>query len=149
MKKSEELKQEAQQEESYFAYMAKMNKSMREARLERFEDGYNEKLEINNCIVIPFNGSKIVIDTQTEKFGIVDYYPKANKILIRKDNKWITQGLRWINESLLKQFITSCEKWMKPQKDSRGSYDGLITPLGKQPTNFKFAQEISISDLYE
>ena len=102
MKKSEELKQEAQQEESDFAYMAKMNKSMREARLERFEDGYTEKLEINNCIVIPFNGSKIVIDTQTEKFGIVDYYPKANKILIRKDNKWITHGLRWINESLLK-----------------------------------------------
>jgi hypothetical protein len=46
MKKSEELKQEAQQEESDFAYMAKMNKSMREARLERFEDGYTEKLEI-------------------------------------------------------------------------------------------------------
>ena len=41
------------------------------------------------------------------------------------------------------------EKWMKPQKDSRGSYDGWITPLDKQPTNFKFAQEISISDLYE
>ena len=82
--------------------MAKMNKSMREARLERFEDGYAEKLESNNCIVIPFNGSKIVIDTHTENFGIVDYYPKANKILIRKDNKWITQGLRWINESLLK-----------------------------------------------
>lgn len=41
------------------------------------------------------------------------------------------------------------EKWMKPQKDSRGSYDGWIAPLEKQPTNFKFAQEISISDLYE
>ena len=41
------------------------------------------------------------------------------------------------------------EKWMKPQKDSRGSYDGWIAPLDKQPTNFKFAQEISISDLYE
>ena len=41
------------------------------------------------------------------------------------------------------------EKWMKPQKDSRGSYDGWITSLDKQPTNFKFAQEISISDLYE
>ena len=41
------------------------------------------------------------------------------------------------------------EKWMKPQKDSRGSYDGWIAYLEKQPTNFKFAQEISISDLYE
>lgn len=41
------------------------------------------------------------------------------------------------------------EKWMKPIKDRRGSYDGWIAPLEKQPTNFKFAQEISISDLYE
>ena len=102
MKKSEALKKEAQQEESDFSYMAKLNKSMREARLERFEDGYAEKLESNNCIVIPFNGSKVVIDTQTEKYGIVDYYPKANKILIRKDNKWLNQGLRWINDTLLK-----------------------------------------------
>jgi len=102
MKKSEELKIDAQKEENDFAYMAKKNKSMRESRLERFEDGYAEKLEFNNCIVIPFNGSKVVIDTQTEKIGIVDYYPKANKILIRKSNKWITQGLRWINDTLLK-----------------------------------------------
>ncbi len=102
MKMSEQLKKEAQQEESDFSYMAKMNKSIREARLERFEDGYAEKLESNKCIVIPFNGSKVVIDTQTEKYGIVDYYPKANKILIRKDNKWLTQGLRWINDTLLK-----------------------------------------------
>ena len=41
------------------------------------------------------------------------------------------------------------EKWMKPVKDSIGSYDGWIAPLEKQPTNFKFAQEISISELYE
>ena len=71
MKKSEELRIEAQQEESDFSYMSKMNKSMREARLERFEDGYIEKLEANNCIVIPFNGSKVVIDTQTSKYGIL------------------------------------------------------------------------------
>ena len=48
-----------------------------------------------------------------------------------------------------KKLYCDGEKWMKPQKDSRGSYDGLIAPLDKQPTNFKFAQEISISDLYE
>jgi hypothetical protein len=101
MKKSEELKIKAQQEENDFAYLSKMTKSMREARLERFEDGYAEKLESNNCIVIPFNGQKIVIDTQTNKYGVIDYFPKANKILIRKDNKWVLQGLRWINDKLL------------------------------------------------
>ena len=100
--KSEELKQKALTEENDFAYMAMMNKSIREARLERFEDGYTEKLEINNCIVIPFNGSKVVIDTQSQKYGVLDYYPKANKILIRKDNKWVSQGLKWINKNLIK-----------------------------------------------
>ncbi len=48
-----------------------------------------------------------------------------------------------------KKLYWNGEKWMKPRKDSRGSYDGWIAPLEKQPTNFKFAQEISISDLYE
>jgi hypothetical protein len=38
---------------------------------------------------------------------------------------------------------------MKPKKDVRGRYDGWITALDKQPTNFKYAQEISVSDLYE
>ena len=93
----------AQQEENDYAYMAKTNKSMREARLERFEDGYQEKLERNNCIVIPFNGSKVVIDTQSNEIGIIDYFPKSNKILLRKENNWITQGLKWINNNLLKQ----------------------------------------------
>lgn len=101
--KSEELKKEAQKEENDFSYMAKMNKSIRESRLERFEDGYAEKLESNNCIVIPFNGIKVVIDTQIEKFGIIDYYPKANRILIRKLNEWKSQGLKWINHNLLEK----------------------------------------------
>ena len=102
MKKSDELKQEAQQEESDFAYLGKMNKAIREARLEKFEDGYIEKLEAKNVLVVPFDGQKYILSTNNKKFPIVDYYPKANKILIRKGNKWITQGLRWINESLLK-----------------------------------------------
>ncbi len=98
---SEIIREDAQQEDNDLAYLGKMIKSMREARLERFEDGYKELLEKNNCIVIPFNGSKVVIDTQTDKFGIIDYFPKANKLLIRKKNKWETQGLKWINQNLI------------------------------------------------
>ena len=33
--------------------------------------------------------------------GIVDYYPRADRILIRKDNHWISDGLAWINQNLL------------------------------------------------
>jgi hypothetical protein len=43
-------------------------KTLREARLEKFEEGdYILKLEEMNYLVIPFDGSKLVIDTQTEK----------------------------------------------------------------------------------
>ena len=37
----------------------------------------------------------------TDRFGIVDYYPKSNKLLLRKDNKWINLGIEWIKENLL------------------------------------------------
>jgi hypothetical protein len=103
MKKSEELKIEAQQEENDLAYLGKMTKSIREARLERWEEGnYQEKLEAKDCIIIPFDGGKVTIDTQTDELGVIDYFPKANRILIRQKSQWITQGLRWIHQNLLK-----------------------------------------------
>lgn len=101
MKQSDKLKLEAQLEDNDFKYMSLMNKSLREARLEKFEN-YQIKLEQNNCIIIPFNGQKVVIDTQIDKYGIIDYFPKANKLLIRKDNQWYTQGLKWLITNLIK-----------------------------------------------
>lgn len=43
-------------------------------------------------------GKVMIEETQ---FGIVDYYPKANKILIRKQSKWISAGAHWIIKNLL------------------------------------------------
>lgn len=34
-------------------------------------------------------------------FGIIDYFPKADKILIRKTNSWYNQGFSWILRMLL------------------------------------------------
>jgi hypothetical protein len=59
-------------------------KTLREARLEKFEEDYILKLEEMNYLVIPFDGSKLVIDTQTEEYGVIDYFPKANKVLKRR-----------------------------------------------------------------
>lgn len=44
---------------------------------------------------------KFSINTITK--GIIDYYPKANKILIRNKNKWISDGLNWIKTTLIAQ----------------------------------------------
>jgi hypothetical protein len=32
----------------------------------------------------------------TADFGVIDYFIKSNKLLIRKENKWITDGLQWL-----------------------------------------------------
>ena len=34
------------------------------------------------------------------EFGDLDFYPKANKLLIRKQNKWIKPGLNWLLNKL-------------------------------------------------
>lgn len=100
LKKSQELLLEAQEEENDLKALGKYTKAMREARLERFDD-YIVPLETRGYIITPFNGTKFVIDTQIEKFGIIDFFPKANKICIRKGNKWIKPGLKWIIKNLL------------------------------------------------
>lgn len=101
MKKSEEFMKKASQEECDFKAMSLMKKSLREKRLEKFEGKYQIELERKGYIVVPFNGQKVTIDTQTKKYGIIDYFPKSNRLLIRKDNKWKDAGLRWIIKKLL------------------------------------------------
>lgn len=78
-----------------------MSKDIIGMRVEGFEKKHKETLENSGCVIVPFNGIKITIDTQSDEFGIVDYFVKANKILIRKDNKWEEHGLRWIENNLM------------------------------------------------
>ncbi len=102
MKKSKILKQEANETDNDLAYLGKMIKVVREKNLEYFEDnGYIPLLEYNDCIVHPFVGSKFTIFTQTDKYGIIDFYPKANRLLIRKQNKWHSHALKWIKQNLI------------------------------------------------
>jgi hypothetical protein len=89
---SKKIEFQAACEESDYKALSLHTKSIRQARLERFED-----------YIIPFNGQKVVIDTQTDTFGIIDYFPKANKLLIRKTNDWKTQGLKWLNINIIQK----------------------------------------------
>ena len=100
-KKSEELLQQSRQEENDYKSWNLHTKSLREARLEKFEEGeYIQLLKESNCIFIPFDGRKVIVDTQTDEYGILDYFPKANKVLIRKKNEWKAQGLKWMFNNL-------------------------------------------------
>ena len=96
---SNELRKQAESEENDFKAMGLYTKVLREERSERFEN-YKDKLLQAGYNLTEFEvQGKFTIEPT--KFGIVDYYPKSNKVLIRKENKWITGGLRWIIGSLL------------------------------------------------
>jgi hypothetical protein len=104
MKKSDELRDQANREDNDLKAMGLYNKSLREGRLERFEDTHlTQLLRAGYDVAHIEEQGKYTIDTdiQETKYGLVDYYPKANKILIRKQNKWIKPGLKWIIKNLL------------------------------------------------
>ena len=104
MKKSEALKQAAAAEENDLKALGLMTGSLREGRLERFTESYLPQLLRMGYDVAQDNEMfRYTIDTEMggKNFGIVDYYPKANNLCIRKTNKWEKPGLKWIVENLL------------------------------------------------
>jgi len=78
--------------------MSLMNKVLREERAEDFDELFLPKLESSYDVTFRSNGS-YAINSPTH--GVLDFFPKANKLLIRKDNKWIKPGLKWIINNLL------------------------------------------------
>lgn len=99
MKKSEELQLASQQEDNDLKSFGLACKALREKRSERFEDDWLPVLKQRYPIEERNNGSFTIT---TQEFGLIDYFPKANKLLIRKENNWIKPGLRWIVTNLTK-----------------------------------------------
>jgi hypothetical protein len=97
MKKSEELTLASQQEDNDIKSFALLCKALREKRSEKFEEDWLEPLGLRYPITQRSNGSYSIT---TQKYGIVDYFPKANKLLIRQDNNWKKPGLAWIIKNL-------------------------------------------------
>ena len=98
MSTSEELKVLASQEENDLKAMGLLNKALRESRSEKFSDKNLIQLKEKGYEVIEDNGKYTI---KTDVFGIVDFFPKANKLLIRKQNKWIKPGLKWLINNLM------------------------------------------------
>jgi hypothetical protein len=96
MKKSEQLRIDAQSAESDQACLGLHTKALREEREERFVEKYlpllKEKIG-NQVSVDPINRVYLF---DTEKFGRILFYPKANKLFLKKQNKWIKPGLQWL-----------------------------------------------------
>jgi hypothetical protein len=99
--KLEELKQLLTEEDNDLKALGIHNQILREKRLEKFEN-YREKIFVSPKVEFYSEHSdQGKVTLVTFEFGTIDYYPKANKVLIRKDNKWIKPGLNWLIKNLL------------------------------------------------
>ena len=98
MKESEKLILSSQQEDNDTKSFALQCKALRESRNERFVEDWLPLLSKRYNVVE--NNNKYTITTQD--YCIIDYFTKANKALIRKDNNWIKPGLKWIIANLTK-----------------------------------------------
>ena len=100
MKQSEALRKKAEEEDNDLIALGIFTKVIREERAERFE-GYKLKITEAGYTLKEFpDQGKVTI--QTDKFGTLSFYPKANKLLIHKGQMWKKPGLRWIINNLLK-----------------------------------------------
>lgn len=97
---SKELKAQASREDNDLKAMGILNKALREERSERFTEQWLDKL--SNVCDVNHSVSKGCWTFAVEPYGTMDYYPKANKVLIRQKNKWVKPGLRWIIKNIIK-----------------------------------------------
>ena len=97
MDSSKEVYSKANSEENDLKALGLYVKALRQERCEKF-DKYLPYLEKIYDVEERKNSS---FSIKTESFGIIDYFPKANKLLIRKDNQWIKPGLKWIINNLI------------------------------------------------
>lgn len=80
-----------------FKMLENMNRELRRKRFENFEDNWLEKLKQKTKLTKRANGSY----TFDSHLGVIDYYPKANKLLIRNTNKWKKPGLKFIVKNII------------------------------------------------
>lgn len=99
-KPSEILRQQAAEEENDIKAFAIGGKVIREERKERFEENYLPALREKFEVYERPNGSYTIDETP---FGVIDYFPKANKVLIRANRKWHTAGMKWMRKNLLNE----------------------------------------------
>lgn len=94
MKKSEELRVEAQSSEKDYESLRLHHKADREERAETFEDKWLQVLLEKVNVTYDDKTGKYTM--KHKRLGTLDFYPKSNRILIRAGNKWYIRGLQWL-----------------------------------------------------
>lgn len=100
MKKSEKIRIEMHQEENDLKALGLYTKVLREQRIENFETNWLPKFKDTHICEKGPNQSYIIYSA---RFGIIDYFPKADRCLLRKKQKWIKPALEWLVKNLLSE----------------------------------------------
>lgn len=99
MKESEFYRLGIAKDDNDLRALGNYTKVLRCERKEVFEEKWLPKLKkVVFSVAYRKNGSYTF---QHPKYGFIDYFPKANKLLIRRKNKWIKPGLKWIVKNIL------------------------------------------------
>lgn len=89
----------------------------RQKKVERFENGILKKIaSVIGEQNILWEDKKQSYKLTLIKDGsplIVDYFPKANRLLVRKENKWFNRGDRWLQNFILGNGNVEEKKWNK------------------------------------
>lgn len=92
MPSSSELRKKAAAEDNDIKAFGILTKVVREERSERWFSKWYDIFREHYTVIERDNGSFSIEVYE----GTIDYYPKANKCLVRWKNKWKKPGLRWL-----------------------------------------------------
>lgn len=70
--------------------------NIRDARKDKFETELLPLIEKQCDVTIGKNGNYII----DSNLGVIDYFPKSRRLLIRETNTWQSNGYKWIEEHI-------------------------------------------------
>nr|DAQ21888.1 MAG TPA: hypothetical protein [Caudoviricetes sp.] len=80
-------------------------KALRESKYEDFVantlPALQDSEEVNNITEECF-----CFAVSTKNYGVIDIFPKSNKIRIRRQNKWVKPILPWLRKYIIKKCIS-------------------------------------------
>ena len=94
MTNTDKLREQLATEENDLKALGIGKQLIREERNERFEDKWLPKLQAKCNVKHDAQMGRYTFELNG--FGVMDFYPKANKLLIRKLNKWKKPALKWL-----------------------------------------------------
>lgn len=69
----------------------------RKSRYDQWVNNYMPRIALFYDVSEHCNGSWTI---HTENYGLIDYYPKSDKLLIRSGNKWKDDGMKFLKQKL-------------------------------------------------